>query len=88
MFLFPGSIMQDVMIVKEGQNCQSPIETTYYTDIKMDDICFFCGKIDNLADGEVIQELQRKFGTVRLICNPCWQSGKEPITRNKKVKRN
>lgn len=29
--LFPGGNFQDIIIVKEGINCQSPMETTYYS---------------------------------------------------------
>lgn len=29
--LFPGGAYQDIIIVKEGMNCQSPMETTYYS---------------------------------------------------------
>lgn len=29
--LFPGGNFQDIIIVKEGISCQSPMETTYYS---------------------------------------------------------
>ncbi|XP_053405192.1 uncharacterized protein LOC123536040 [Mercenaria mercenaria] len=85
--LFPGLDLQDVVVVKEGQNCQSPIETTYYADVnnKMEDICFYCGCAENLADNPALHDLREQFGTVRPICEACWVSGKEPSTRNKRV---
>lgn len=32
--LFPGGEFQDTIVVREGLNCQTPIETTYYAGKK------------------------------------------------------
>ncbi len=41
--LFPGGEFQDKIVVREGINCQAPIETTYYAGIK----CIFLKLFEN-----------------------------------------
>ena len=36
--LFPGGTYQDVIVVKEGLNCSSPIETPYYAGMYINKI--------------------------------------------------
>ncbi|WAR08379.1 hypothetical protein MAR_018337 [Mya arenaria] len=87
--LFPVSPLQDILVVRKGQNCHSTIETTYYSGVttSLEAICSYCGSAENLAETEKNQDLQRNFGTVRPICHQCLASGKEPFTRNKRLKK-
>lgn len=66
--LFPGGEFQDKIVVREGINCQAPIETTYYAGKTQlfDEICFHCGDIQPTSTPE-IESLKRKHGIVRPI---------------------
>ncbi|XP_052761673.1 uncharacterized protein LOC128204302 [Mya arenaria] len=81
--LFPGGQYQDIIIVKEGQCCSSPIEVTYYAGKTMvfDQICIHCGNID-VVETEHTRELQEQFGIVRPICQTCLNANRPVITRN------
>ncbi|XP_065929132.1 uncharacterized protein [Magallana gigas] len=81
--LFPGGEFQDKIVVREGINCQAPIETTYYAGKTQlfDGICFHCGDIEPTTSPE-IESLKRKHGIVRPICKTCLQMGHPVVTRN------
>ncbi|XP_041369880.1 uncharacterized protein LOC121383848 [Gigantopelta aegis] len=78
-----GSEFADVVVAREGINCNSNIETTYFAGktAVFDDICFFCGD-DHVAETPEIVELQREYGIVRPMCTTCLSSGKKPVVRN------
>ena len=44
--------------------------------------CNYCGVLSDLAFNEDIRHLQESFGTVRPICNTCFDSGLKPNVRN------
>ncbi|CAG2208685.1 unnamed protein product [Mytilus edulis] len=73
------------LLVREGVDCSSPIETTYYAGAvtKFADICFFCGDTDIVPDtNETIKALKQQYSIVRPICPTCNSSGKLPAVRN------
>ncbi|KAK3106924.1 hypothetical protein FSP39_003134, partial [Pinctada imbricata] len=80
--LFPGQYAETI-VVKEGQNCQSPIETTYYSSVtvQFEEICFFCGDTD-IYTVQDIQDLKAQYSIVRPICSGCKTAGKELARRN------
>lgn len=49
-------------------------------------VCFHCGKDEDLADNDEINNLRSNY-LVRPICNHCVASGKEPVTRASKKQR-
>ncbi|XP_045170159.2 uncharacterized protein LOC123532688 [Mercenaria mercenaria] len=84
--LFPESHpLHDEIFVREGLNCQTDIETTYYSAVtqKFQPICFFCGDPNILGnEEEPLATLKTQYSTVRPICRGCLESGKEPAVRN------
>ena len=68
--LFPfGPLYAETLVVREGINCSSPIETTYYAGKTQlfSDISYHCG--DDLYDGPEMQDKRKVYGVVRPICN-------------------
>ena len=47
-------------------------------------VCFHCGHMGNMAVGEDIQDLQRRYSVVRPICLSCKAQGKEVMVRCEK----
>ena len=49
--------------------------------MQFDNICFHCGDTE-VAENDIIRQLQENFGIVRPICESCIQQGKQIKTRN------
>ena len=81
--LFPSGPMENIMFVKEGINCETLIETTYYASktAAFPEVCIHCSASEVLS-GQVIQEKREEFGIVRPICGNCLGSGKQIVCRN------
>ena len=71
---------QDSPVVREGINCDSPIEFAYYSSKKFKIVCSLCGGDD---DCTVDETFKQEFQTVLPLCGECVSSGKQPITRGK-----
>lgn len=72
----PNNKLQNVVLVRLGINCNTPVELPYYSsDIGLKDTCCFCGG----RQGEVLPELKLKFKTVLPICTDCKSTGLQPI---------
>jgi len=71
---------RDSPVVRQGINCNSPIEFAYYSSRKFKIVCAHCGS-DN--DCTVDEKLKQEFQTVLPLCGECMSSQKEPITRGK-----
>ena len=71
---------EDLPVVREGINCNSPVDFAYYSSKKFKYVCALCGS-DN--DCTIDDDLKKEFQTVLPLCRDCVSSHKQPITRGK-----
>ena len=82
-----SGLLSEIVTVREGISCQSPMEAQYYsaTLAKFPDVCYQCGKDEPLHESPEIAELKQQFAVVRPICTFCVQKGEQPKTSHPKV---
>ncbi|XP_062607327.1 uncharacterized protein LOC134269120 [Saccostrea cucullata] len=76
--LFPeGHRCYDNVVVTEGLECATEMETTYYAGIttKFLPVCFFCGDIEIDSTSQTVQDLKKNYSIVRPICATCLSRG-------------
>ncbi|XP_052798592.1 uncharacterized protein LOC128230403 isoform X2 [Mya arenaria] len=81
--LFHAGVYHNTIIVKEGINCNSLMESAYYAGKRMQfvDVCFHCWDTE-LAENEDLTHTKEGFGIVCPICQTCLEQGKPVKTRN------
>ena len=66
------------IMCRSGICCETPIQLPYYTSgLGKTDLCCYCAA----EDGEVDQELKRKYKTVLPLCAACKKNGKHPVVQ-------
>ena len=70
----------EVVVVRRGLNCASPVEVAYFScKLGIPQCCFHCGAVEHLLGeaSEYLASLKRKFSVVRPLCKKCHDRGLE-----------
>ena len=74
----PSSPHYKTIMCRLGICCETPIQLPYYASgLGKSDLCCYCAS----EDGEVEQELKRKYKTVLPLCVTCKKNGKLPVVQ-------
>ena len=80
----PSNPHYKTITCRPGICCETPIQLVYYASgLGKSDLCCFCA----CDDGQVDQELKRKYKTVLPLCETCRKNGKVPVVQRPYGKR-